>query len=167
MYILHQETVPVPHSLLLALVQPSEPIERESGDAHKQRPVQSLNSLKRKRRRPGVLLLAGSRKVLRRAGPPAQSEVHECSRDFRHVPVLEPNCALDNPRPRASGCLRPASASNRGFSRSVKMRVRRCIEIRDGERVIVAAHDVPGRGHGEVRLEQQEATGEREPGRMR
>lgn len=47
------------------------------------------------------------------------------------------------------------------------MRVRRCIEIRDGERVIVAAHDVPGRGHGEVRLEQQEATGEREPGRMR
>ena len=99
-------------------------------------------------------------KVPQRPGAPSHSEVHEHSRDLLHVFVLGPNCALDDAQPRASGRLRPACANDASSSGSEYLCICHCVEFCDGKGAVAAAHDVPGFGHDEVRLEQQGATGE-------
>jgi hypothetical protein len=48
-----RDMVPIPQPRRLAFVHPSQPIERESGDAYERRPVQALSTLERwSRRRP-------------------------------------------------------------------------------------------------------------------
>src|SRR6266404_4461326 len=99
-----RKTVPAPQHSLLAFVYPSEPIERESSDTHKQRPIQSLNALERGSTR-------NSEEPWRRPQAPSCCEVRERTRNLRPMLIRVPNRVLEDVRPRASGRLCPAGAS--------------------------------------------------------
>ena len=73
-----------------------------------------------------------------------------------------PSSAGDGPAPVRASSPAPAKPALAGVCE--QLCVCRRVEVLDWNRVVAAARDVPGRGHGEMGLEHQEATCEREAG---